>query len=368
MKKINLFLILTLIAFSTLFTACEGVNSSDENEEVTESARTKNSKDKNSNKKNKDKDTDEDDEYSSNLLLDSDQNLASSIDANVNFDYIALYTGKKIYDENEYEFAHTEYSSLYIIDDSECYYVIKNDFYGSTVTYTYEGFYEQDGNTIYVVYNESYGEISKTFTVLGDKITEVEEVYEGVDDFAEIIGEYSLDTELGTMTFEVNSSGLVDNTIFIDGVAYGSASLFKYDYDGEDFYEYSPEWDLTFAVGESEEDYYDWYLYFKKNKVTYEPYLEAIYKKYAGEYTMDGQLGVITVTVNNDGTASTKVILEGEQKARVLKGSIYYDSDIEKITFRLEDDDCSLYLEVDEFEDGDMYTGEYTLTTVLNAG
>lgn len=257
----------------------------------------------------------------------------------------------------------TEYAKLRIIDNKTCEYVKRTEYGDNYSEYCFECSYETFEDGFVIEYNDGYDDVSATIYVKGNDILKVADQSSTDADFASIEGKYAFDSEIGNIVFEVDRDGIVNNTIKVDGKKYDSASLFMYDYDGPDSDLFDPEWDLTFSIGD---EYYDWYVYFSKNGVTYIPYNEAIYGQFAGTYEMDGQFGPIEIEVDNEGNASLDLTIDGVDYN--FNGSISYDYYSDEITFNLYDDNCSMYLIMDTFSDGNMYRGSYTITVELAAG
>lgn len=365
MKKKSLVLLMLILIVSMFsLTACDGIPSSDGEEEQT-TQRTSREKAKNVSDNEDDDEKNDDEKTTSKKDKKNKKNKGDNVKDDSNNALESFYGVVSRYEAGEwYNVEASEEYSLSIIDDVNCQlvkYMKYDDNYNSNA---YSGVYEKQNNCYCVYTNDGFDDICFYVYIDGEEIVKVVDKTNSNEDFAEILGSHSIDSEYGLVEFEVDEDGLVDNCIYLDGELIDTANLFKYDYDGPEEDNYDPEWDLTFSIGD--DIYCDWYLYFNKRGVSYEPYRTVIYGKYAGTYEMDGQLGVITVEADDEGNAWAEIKIDGEVHS--LSGSVGYDSYYEKITFDLFDDTVSMYLYVDEFDSGDMYTGSYTVRTELAAG
>lgn len=257
--------------------------------------------------------------------------------------------------------AYTE-AELILGDGNNCTYINSVVYADNVDQKKYAATYETMDGGYVVSYFDGYDYVDAMIYVNDSDIVKVADQYSSSSDFSDIIGKYSLDTEIGQVVFEVDENGIVDSTVSVENKKYDTASLFMYDHDGDGDV-FDPEWDLTFSIGET---CYDWYIYFARNSVTYVPYKQAIYGPFEGTYTMDGELGVLTIDVDNEGNAYAAINIDGTTYD--FDGSLYYDYYENQITFDLTSDNVSLYLYLDRFEDGDWYQGYYTITKQLAAG
>lgn len=346
MKRKNLILMMLLmltLCFS--LSACAGSSSEDKTEEekVDETKDEEEKEDADNKSSKKDDKKKKDDE--------------SKTESKIFTGIVQTYEASEYYECEAYQEAELE-----IVDDSNCIYSSRIRFADNVEEKSYSASYEEVENGYLVTYYDGYNNVDIVVYVNGSDIVKVADQYSSQAEFTGIEGKYSLDTEIGQVVFEVDENGLVDGTVSVGNKKYDTASLFMYDYDGDgDMFE--PEWDLTFSIGET---YYDWYIYFAKNSVTYIPYKQAIFGPFEGEYNMDGQLGMLTVNVDKEGNAVADVNIEGSTYH--FAGNLYYDSYEDQITFDLYSGEIYLYLILDRFEDGDWYQGYYTVTKQLAAG
>jgi len=194
--------------------------------------------------------------------------------------------------------------------------------------------------------------------VENDNLVSVEYHYES-SDLSGILGEYKANTEeFGEVTLSVNK----DNTILTleDGTSY-VGSIYESSY-GWDFY-YS-----NYMDEDAEYLYIDWIVEFGDGTFTYKTYTLAVNEKYAGEYTIIGDLGEISVIVSPEGEASATVTIDGIRYEMIGGFNTDYDND-EVAGFYLSDDNAgiSLNLTVEKMDDGELnYYG--TIIKQLSAG
>lgn len=363
MKCKNLKFILVILAISTmLLSACEGISNSENNGESQRSQSRKTSDDEEENSK-------EDDDKEKNDKEDDHKNDIDDKRSNKdNDEYLYSFSGVlQSYEAEEwFNVEAVEYAELNIIDDYNCEFLKYVHYEDNCNTNYYAANYKYDSdNDCYIVsYFDGYDECICGVYVDGDEIVSVNWNVINEDIYSSIIGDHSFDSELGKIEFSVDKNGLEGRMIYIDGEEIYDADLFLYDIDGENGDKYSAEWDLTFIYGD--DSYFDWFLYFDGDDTSYEPYKKVLYGEYAGRYDMDGELGPITVNVSEIGEASATVKIDGEKYT--LSGDISVTNEGEDISFDLYDENLTLHLDVDRFEDGDMYQGNYTITKVLAAG
>ena len=226
-----------------------------------------------------------------------------------------------------------------------------SDNYSST--YHYIGTYEETDKGYNIIYSEDESYTCFEVSLEGDVITNVAEKYDSVD-YSEIVGKYTGETEeFGEVTITIDADGT--GTFKTSEETYEATVIFIND-----------RWDLMVYDDLTGGYLVDWYIDFDEDSFTYEQYAVALYKEYEGVYEADGELGKITISVDECGNATCTLKYDGAK--REFFGSIivdnYDDSESEpEIGFFLNaDDKYDLSITLEKTEDGTYsYIGSITI-------
>lgn len=194
-------------------------------------------------------------------------------------------------------------------------------------------------------------EMAYIFELDGDKLIDVITDRAGQSALA---GSYTCSTaEYGDVVLNISKSGKAILTI--DNKDY-DASL---DMLGDRWNLMAYDMDTDFNI--------DWYVDFGDGTFTYELFSFADYTKYAGKCDINGDLGVISLDLSENGDATTSIKLDGEMIE--FTGTYYVDDQLERLTsvdlYSESGYSLSLYLE-DIGEELLNYSG--TVNRPLGAG
>lgn len=270
--------------------------------------------------------------------------------ANTSVDY--SYT-KHVADEGYSEYDETYELSL-SDDTNAVFYDITNYSDVRCITNMYKGTYVKTDDSVTFTYQDPDDvdfKVLYIFYLDGDKVTDVGNDYNGQ---SALVGTYTCSSsENGDMTLTIQRDGNV--TLNMNGVDY-TGSLTKI----------NERWNLLAFEADSE-DSIDWYVDFNGDTFTYEKYSYYSYEDYAGNYKMNGDLGVLELQLDEYGAVTATINVDGN--AVDFTGNYYVDEDQKKISsislYSEEGYSMELYVE-DIGEEMLNYSG--TVSRPLGAG
>ncbi len=192
------------------------------------------------------------------------------------------------------------------------------------------------------------------FDLDGDKVTKVVYRYQA-EDFQNLEGTYKAETEkYGMTTVAINRFG--DATLTTEDGKQLTGNICKYE----------NKYDLMV----NNEDYtesIDWVVEFDGDTFTYEEYQTSINKGYAGTYSCFGSLGEFKLVVDEQGSATATVKIDGKECELTGTASIDYENNQISGAYLSDEEGHALDLTLADWGDGTWnYSG--SISTPLNAG
>lgn len=214
----------------------------------------------------------------------------------------------------------------------------------------YQGTYEKkDAQILFHANRDIYA-----FIMNGDTVVNVE--YHYMPDIEEdMTGTYTCSSkEFGELTLTVNEYYDVKLTTSENRIFNGN------------LVNYTGRLEVLLTEEGGDDTLYDWYIDFDDNTFTYEDYYYATNAEFAGEYHIWGQLGDLTVVVDESGMATCTFPLESGARTMTGRANFNFDTKELNYIYFYDEEGYSIDLYINPMDELLNYYG--TVSTPLSAG
>ncbi len=293
-SRLFAFLLVMIMAMGML-TGCEGKGTKITRQDIIDAAGLE--------EDNDDKQDDGEEQEDSQAQENSDEEKADSSVIIYESDILPVYFEDVEVAEGGTEVScYTKYTLEFNQDTLEGSYTeetIYDEYYKNA--WTYKGKCEVVGNDIVLTYMAD-GDPEYTtyynFTIVDGKITEVKSVYEENCTY-EIAGTYKGKSDIfGAITLTIGDDGTA-TVVSSDRILTGRV----FDFDGY--------WDL---MASDNDDSIDWFVFLDGDTFTYQTYASYVYSGMAGTFTIVGDLGDLTLIIDEEGNARLEAELDGKKR------------------------------------------------------